>query len=103
MFKPKYGKKGLKTGAFWELWGHKQEIVAVSDRKFIFRMNDCRVQAARKRDGRPDFPCKPVGIVEYEGFARAIDPRIKTRCVACPPDEHPDTFYCAWEFELEEI
>ncbi|MFA5383931.1 MAG: DUF6125 family protein [Eubacteriales bacterium] len=27
----------------------------------IFRMNTCRVQAARKRKGMPEFPCKSVG------------------------------------------
>lgn len=70
------------------------------DGKLIFKMNECRVQAARKRKGLPDFPCKEVGIVEYSGFASTIDPRIKTNCIACPPDKHPDEFYCAWEFEL---
>jgi hypothetical protein len=66
-----------------------------------FYMNNCRVQAARKSKGLPDFPCKPVGLVEYSSFAAAIDPRIKTRCLACPPDEHPDVYHCAWEFWIE--
>jgi hypothetical protein len=65
-------------------------------------MNDCRVQSARKRNKLPDFPCKEVGIVEYSFFAQTIDPRIKTKCIACPPDPHPEEFYCAWEFSLEE-
>jgi hypothetical protein len=64
-------------------------------------MRDCRVQAARKRRGLPDFPCKPVGLIEYSGFARTIDPRISTRCLACPPDPHPPDIWCAWEFTLE--
>jgi hypothetical protein len=63
-----------------------------------FYMNECRVQSARRRKGLPDFPCKPVGLVEYSKFAEAIDPRIRTRCIACPPDDHPDEFYCGWEF-----
>ena len=67
-----------------------------------FEMNTCRVQDARHRKGLPDFPCKPVGLVEYAGFASAIDPRIQTRCIACPPDPHPDSFWCAWEFTLPE-
>jgi len=79
---------------------NKQEIVEQTDERLLFRMNDCRVQAARKRKGLPDFPCKSVGIIEYSGFAHTIDPRIETRCIGCPPDDHPDQWYCAWEFTL---
>ncbi len=78
-----------------------QEAIRTGERTLVFRMNDCRVQSARKRKGLPDFPCRPVGEVEYANFARAIDPRIRTRCLACPPDPHPAEFYCAWEFTLE--
>jgi len=77
-----------------------QEAIEVTDNRAVFRMVDCRVQSTRKRKGLPDFPCKTVGIVEYAGFARTIDPRIETRCIACPPDPHPEEFWCAWEFVL---
>jgi len=77
-----------------------QDAIEVTDRRAVFRMRDCRVQSARRRQGLPDFPCKSVGQVEYEGFARTVDPRIVTRCVTCPPDDHPDDLYCAWEFTL---
>jgi hypothetical protein len=43
-----------------------------------------------------------VGLVEYSTFAAEIDPRIKTDCIACPPDEHPDDYYCGWKFWIEE-
>ena len=79
-----------------------QEIIEVSDNRCVFRMNNCRVQYARKQRNLPDFPCKPVGIVEYGDFAKTIDPRIQTRCIACPPGAHPDNYYCAWEFTIEE-
>jgi len=49
----------------------------------------------------PDYPCKPVGIAEYSHFAKTIDPRIQTRCVACPPDPHPEGYWCAWEFFID--
>jgi hypothetical protein len=78
-----------------------QDVIEQSDDRVVFRMLDCRVQSARKRKGLPDFPCREVGKVEYAEFARAIDPRIQTRCIACPPDKHPDQFWCAWEFILE--
>lgn len=79
---------------------NRQEMERPAPGRLVFRMSECRVQTARKRKGLPDFPCKPVGLVEYAGFARTIDPRIQTRCLRCPPDEHPDDHYCAWEFSL---
>ncbi len=65
-----------------------------------FYMVECRVQIARKRKGLPDYPCKSGGMVEYTYFAKAVDPRIKTTCIACPPDDHPEDWWCAWRFEL---
>ncbi len=78
-----------------------QDVIEQTEKRVVFRMLDCRVQSARKRKGLPDFPCKDVGVVEYAEFARTIDPRIATRCIACPPDAHPEQFWCAWEFTLE--
>jgi len=75
-----------------------QEVLEESENRCVFRMNRCRVQEARQRQGLPDFPCKPVGIVEYSGFASTLDPRIQTRCLTCPPDPHPPNVWCAWEF-----
>ncbi|MHA2273824.1 MAG: DUF6125 family protein [Candidatus Hodarchaeales archaeon] len=66
----------------------------------IFKMNGCRVQDARTRDGRPDFPCKEIGLVEYSRFASTVDSRITTECIACPPDAHPKEWWCAWKFTL---
>lgn len=80
---------------------NKQESVEVTQTRAVFKMLDCRVQSARKRKGLADFPCKSVGIVEYEEFAKTVDPRIETRCLYCPPDDHPEDCYCAWEFRLK--
>ena len=67
----------------------------------VFKMLTCRVHAARRRKGLADFPCKPVGTVEYTRFAETIDARIKTRCVQCPPDRTEGTgFVCGWEFTV---
>ena len=96
------GMAALKKALAYRLYSfvNVQEIIEPGEGLLIFRMNDCRVQSARKRKNMPDFPCKPVGLVEYGGFARTIDPRIETRCLACPPDPHPEEYYCAWEFRL---
>jgi hypothetical protein len=79
-----------------------QDVIEQDETRVVFRMLDCRVQSARKRKGLADHPCKSVGIVEYGEFAKTIDPRIKTTCLACPPDPHPEEFWCAWEFTLQE-
>lgn len=78
-----------------------QHVTEMTETRVVFTMVDCRVQSARKRKGLPDFPCKSVGIVEYTEFAKAIDPRITTRCLSCPPDPHPEYSWCSWEFTLE--
>lgn len=69
-------------------------------RTLRFVMDGCRVQETRRRKGLPDFPCRPVGDVEFSTFARAVDPRIVTRCVHCPPDPNA-AGACTWEFTLE--
>jgi hypothetical protein len=94
------GLEGLKKALQFRLYAtiNKQSIVDENENSFIFRMNDCRVQAARKRKGLDDYPCKSGGLVEYTTFAQAIDPRIRTECISCPPDEHSADFYCAWKF-----
>ena len=70
------------------------------DRRLLrFFMDVCRVQETRRRKGLADFPCRSVGMVEFETFARTVDPRIHTRCLHCPP-ETPEGKYCGWEFTL---
>ena len=92
--------KALKFRVYANI--NEQEIVEVTENRCIFRMNDCRVQSARKRKNFPDFPCKSVGIFEYSLFAKTIDKRIKTSCICCPPDKHPENYYCSWEFKIKE-
>jgi len=99
----KPGLEGLKKALQHRLYAllNVQEIIEEDENTIVFRMNECRVQTARKRKGLPDFPCKPVGIIEYSTFAKTIDERIETECICCPPDEHPDEYYCAWRFRLK--
>lgn len=97
------GLEGLKKALEFRLYAYvnEQEIVDETDNSFEFRMNKCRVQAARNRKGMDDYPCKSGGLVEYTTFAETIDSRIKTECIACPPDKHPEEWYCAWRFSIE--
>lgn len=99
---PGGGLPALKQALDYRLYSfiNKQVIEQPDEQTLIFKMVDCRVQSARKRKNMPEFPCKPVGVVEYSGFASTIDSRIKTRCLHCPPDDHPEDSYCAWEFSI---
>jgi hypothetical protein len=99
------GLEGLKKALNFRLYAtvNKQSIIDETPVSFVFQMNDCRVQSARKRKGLDDYPCKSGGLVEYTSFAEAIDPNIKTECIACPPDSHPDDWFCAWKFYIEEV
>ncbi len=75
----------------------------VEDNKLIYKMATCRIQEARKRKGLSVFPCKTIGIIEYGNFARTVDPRIKTNCLVCPPDDSAkEECWCKWEFVIED-
>jgi len=97
------GLDGLKKALQYRLYAtiNKQTITEETPNSFVFRMLDCRVQSARKRKGLEDYPCKSGGLVEYRSFAEAIDKRIKTECIACPPDTHPEEWFCSWKFSIE--
>lgn len=102
--KPGGGLESLKVALGYRLYAriNEQSIHQVNEHSLRFEMNECRVQSARRRKGLTDFPCKQPGMAEYAYFAHAIDPRIRTRVIACPPDSHPDSYYCAWLFTLED-
>ncbi len=97
------GIEGLKKALQYRMYSfiNEQTIEEIDKNRIIFKMNNCRVQSTRKRKGLPDYPCKTAGLVEYKYFAWTIDSRIKTKCICCPPDEHPEEYYCAWEFYIE--
>ena len=99
---PNPGLEGLKKALNFRVYAriNKQRIINESADSLVFQMNECRVQRARETKGLDDYPCKSGGMVEYTYFARAIDGRIATECIACPPDEHPAEWYCAWRFRL---
>jgi hypothetical protein len=80
---------------------NEQRVQWSDDRQRLrFFMDRCRVQEARQRKALPEFPCKKVGIVEFETFASTVDPRIQTTCLHCPPDAAEGN-YCGWEFTMK--
>lgn len=100
---PQPGLEGLKKALNFRLYArvNTQSFHEETPDSFVFQMNACRVQDARKRKSLDDYPCKSGGLVEYTTFATAIDSRISTECVGCPPDAHPEEWYCAWRFTLD--
>lgn len=94
-------KKALQLRLYARL--NEQTLMEIDEKQLRFEMNNCRVQSARGRKGLDDFPCKPVGLAEYAYFAHTIDPRIRTTVLSCPPDPHPASYYCAWQFTLEDV
>ncbi len=96
------GLAGLMHALQFRLYAfiNKQSIVRENDNTLLFYMNDCRVQSARKKKNLPDYPCKSAGVIEYTSFATAIDSRIKTECISCPPDKHPDEWFCGWKYTI---
>lgn len=97
------GLAGLKKALAFRIYAriNVQSITDEGPDAFVFHMNECRVQNARKKKKLDDYPCKSGGLVEYTYFARSIDPRIETECIGCPPDAHPDDWYCAWRFKMK--
>lgn len=66
----------------------------------VFKIDECRVQSARAQKDMPYHPCKPVGEVEYAGFAHTIDERIQCECLSCFPEVTDESCSCAWKFTL---
>ena len=95
------GLDALETALGYRLYARiNVQSIERQGNSLIFKMANCRVQDARERKGLEDYPCKSAGVVEYSSFAHAIDPRIKTECISCPPDKHPGEWFCAWKFYI---
>ena len=86
---------GYRMYSFINPW----RMEASTDGGLRFFMESCRVQDTRHRKGLPDFPCRSVGQVEFETFARTVDPRIRTTCLHCPPDPEAGG-HCGWAFHI---
>jgi len=96
------GLDGLEKALEFRLYARiNKQTIEKREKELIFKMVTCRVQEARKRRGLEEYPCKSAGLVEYITFARTIDSKIKTECMGCPPDEHPDQWACGWRFYLD--
>ncbi|MFC2017617.1 DUF6125 family protein [Chloroflexota bacterium] len=82
------------------LFVYKPEIVTLTDSKLVFHCANCPPQKARIRDGRGEFPCKPVGEALFISYAELVSSKVKLTCLTCPPDPHPSQFWCEWQYEI---
>ena len=100
---PHSGLEGLRKALQYRLYAflNTQKFANITLDSFEFYMVECRVQHARRQKGLPPFPCKTVGIIEYEVFAKTIDDRISTTCLCCPPDDQAGgEHWCGWRFSI---
>ena len=79
---------------------NQDEIIRTED-ALIYRTLSCYVQRARAEKGLAYHPGKAVGLVEYAGFAKEIDARIRCECISCYPDVTDTSCNCAWRFWIE--
>lgn len=97
------GLDGLARALRFRMYSplNKDEI-EIDGNTLTYKVLSCRVQTARERKGMEFHPCKPVGEVEYSGFAKTIDSRFETECVSCYPEITDDSCACIWRFTLNE-
>ncbi len=77
------------------------KTVTLGEKEAVLSIDRCRTQETRLRKGLPEFPCKQVRYGYLENFAKTLNPRVKVRCIVCPPDKHLKDLWCKWEFKME--
>ncbi|MBC8570839.1 DUF6125 family protein [Zongyangia hominis] len=96
------GLEGLEKALSFRLYAClNKDSIEIEGNTLLYRVHSCRVQDARSRKRMLFHPCKRVGVVEYDGFARVIDDRITAEAVSCYPDITDESCACVWKFTLK--
>ncbi len=96
------GIQGLQKALRFRLYASlNEDEIYVDENSLEYRVKTCRVQAARRKKGLADFPCKSVGLVEYGLFGETIDERFQMECISCPPEITNPDYHCIWRYNLK--
>ncbi|MDO8491813.1 MAG: DUF6125 family protein [Dehalococcoidia bacterium] len=106
-------KKALKLGGglssvlmvlsfmSWQLTSPLFEIEEESTERVVFRYARCVVQEGRRKQGKPEFHCKPMKLTLLSNIAKVVEPRAVVNCLSAPPDPRGQDFWCRWEVTLK--
>jgi hypothetical protein len=81
---------------------HRPQVTTLTDTTLVLRFIDCPIQVARIKAGRGVYNGKPGCGLYYDAFAKLIDPRIETTCLACAPNPDNPEYWCEWQFRIAE-
>jgi hypothetical protein len=90
------------SAAQWVNAGFTWEFLEVSEKRLVFRVNECPMGTYRKKNNLPLFPCKYGSPPLYKAMARVINESIRVKCLHAHPDEPRENVMCEWEFVLPE-
>ena len=97
------GLEGLAKALSLRFYANlNRDEIRIQGNTLTYRTLTCRVQQARERKGMEFHPCKPVGVIEYAGFAKVIDDRIVCKALSCYPEVTDSSCCCSWQFTLHE-
>lgn len=86
----------------WQLVSPIFQREEESPGRIVFYYPRCPIQEGRKRQGKQEFPCKSMKLTLLSNIARVIEPGAIVKCLVCPPDPHPEEFWCKWELTMKE-
>lgn len=97
------GLEGLAKALSLRFYANlNHDEIRIEGNTLTYRTLTCRVQQARERKQMEFHPCKPVGVIEYAGFAKVIDDRIVCKALSCYPQITDSSCCCSWQFTLHE-
>lgn len=84
----------------WQLSSPIFECEEESPWRVVFYYPRCSVQEGRRKQGKQEFPCKTMKLTLLSNIAKVVEPRAMVKCLTCPPDPHPQGFWCKWELTM---